>query len=120
MRPTVCTSNCPATGSTTGRRQVSQGGPNSSQHRQLDRTQYQRDWNDRYNEIFTANNILEKGVKAQVTMLIRNRYFAEARFFRAYAYFKLVKKYGDVPLVLKTLDINSPEFTCPARQEQMW
>ncbi len=68
------------------------------------------DWNDRYDEIFTANNILEKGKKASVTETIRNRYFAEAKFFRAYAYFKLVKIYGDVPLVLKTLDINSPEL----------
>ncbi len=69
------------------------------------------DWSDRYSEIFTANNILEKGVKAQVTDAIRNRYFAEARFFRAYSYFKLVKIYGDVPLLLKTLLINSPELT---------
>jgi hypothetical protein len=68
------------------------------------------DWSDRYNEIFTANNILEKGVKAQVTDAVRNRYFAEARFFRAYSYFKLVKIYGDVPLLLKTLLVNSPEL----------
>jgi hypothetical protein len=69
------------------------------------------DWTDRYAEIFTANNILEKGVRAQVTDAIRNRYFAEARFFRAYSYFKLVKIYGDVPLLLKTLLVNSPELT---------
>jgi hypothetical protein len=69
------------------------------------------DWNDRYNEIFTANNILEKGGKAKVTDAIRNRYFAEARFFRAYSYFKLLKIYGDVPLLLKTLLINSPELS---------
>ncbi len=68
------------------------------------------DWTDRYSEIFTANNILEKGVKAQVTDAIRNRYFAEARFFRAYSYFKLLKIYGDVPLLLKTLLVNSPEL----------
>ena len=71
------------------------------------------DWNDRYDEIFTANNILEKGVKAQVTDAVRNRYFAEARFFRAYAYFKLLKAYGDVPLLLKTLAVNSPELFMP-------
>ena len=47
------------------------------------------DWNDRYSEIFTANNILEKGVRAQVPDAVRNRYFGEARFFRAYSYFKL-------------------------------
>ena len=68
------------------------------------------DWNDRYDEIFTANNILEKGQKANVSDEIKNRYFAEARFFRAYAYFKLVKLYGDVPLLLKTLESNSPEL----------
>ena len=68
------------------------------------------DWNDRYDEIFTANNILEKGLKANVTDAIRNRWFAESRFFRAYAYFKLLKTYGDVPLLLKTLLVNSPEL----------
>lgn len=69
------------------------------------------DWNDRYAEIFTANNILEKGLKAQVTDAVKNRYFAEARFFRAYSYFKLLKTYGDVPLLLKTLLVNSPELS---------
>ncbi|HMR92927.1 MAG TPA: RagB/SusD family nutrient uptake outer membrane protein, partial [Chitinophagaceae bacterium] len=44
---------------------------------------------------------------------VKNRYLAEARFFRAYAYFSLVQKYGDVPLVLKTLDYNSPELFMP-------
>jgi len=68
------------------------------------------DWNDRYDEIFTANNILEKGVKVQAPDAVKNRYFAEARFFRAYAYFKLFKIYGDVPLLLKTLSVNSPEL----------
>ena len=71
------------------------------------------DWNNRYDELFTANNILEKGVKAQVPDNIKNRYFAEARFFRAYANFQLMQKYGDVPLVLKTLDINSTELNMP-------
>lgn len=68
------------------------------------------DWNNRYDEIFTANNILEKGLKAQVTDAVRNRWFAESWFFRAYAYSRLVKLYGDVPLLLKTLQLNSPEL----------
>ncbi|SEL74232.1 RagB/SusD family nutrient uptake outer membrane protein [Parapedobacter koreensis] len=63
------------------------------------------DWNHPYRDIFTANNILEKGGRAQVSEAVRNRYFGEARFFRAYAYFRLVQKYGDVPLLLETLDI---------------
>jgi hypothetical protein len=69
------------------------------------------EWNDRYDEIFTANNILEKAGRVNVSDAIRNRYLAEARFFRAYAYFTLTQRYGDVPLVLKTLSVNSPELT---------
>jgi hypothetical protein len=68
------------------------------------------DWNDRYDEIFTANNILEKAGRAQVTEAVRNRYRGEAMFFRAYAYTNLMMKYGDVALVLKTLTVNSPEL----------
>ncbi|KQC01178.1 carbohydrate-binding protein SusD [Pedobacter sp. Hv1] len=70
-------------------------------------------WNNPYNMIFTANNILEKGVKAKVSESVRNRYFAEARFFRAYAYAQLIEKYGDVPLVLKTLSVDDPDLNMP-------
>jgi hypothetical protein len=71
------------------------------------------DWNLPYQQIFTANNILEKGTKAQVADAVKNRYFGEARFFRAYYHFMLVQKYGDVPLVLKTLAINDPDLNMP-------
>lgn len=71
------------------------------------------DWSLRYRDIRTANNILEKGGKAKVSEVVRNRYFAEARFFRAFSNFQLVQKYGDVPLVLHTLDLNSEELTMP-------
>lgn len=71
------------------------------------------DWTNPYRDIFTANNILEKGVNAQVSDEIKNRYFGEARFFRAYAYFSLVQKYGDVPLLLETLEPDAPELTMP-------
>ncbi|MDI3321281.1 RagB/SusD family nutrient uptake outer membrane protein [Pinibacter soli] len=69
------------------------------------------DWSRPYKTIFTSNNILEKGQQANVTDATKNRYFAEAKFFRAYAYFQLLKKYGDIPLVMKVLDIGSPELT---------
>lgn len=68
------------------------------------------DWSDPYQMIFTANNILEKAGTAAVSDAIRNRYFGEARFFRAYAYSMLIEKYGDVPLVLKTLAIGDPDL----------
>ena len=71
------------------------------------------DWNAPYQQIFTANNILEKGTKAAVSDAVKNRYFAEARFFRAYSHFMLVQKYGDVPLVLKTLAVDDADLKMP-------
>ncbi|WP_228384129.1 RagB/SusD family nutrient uptake outer membrane protein [Sphingobacteruim zhuxiongii] len=70
-------------------------------------------WSDPYKMIFTANNILIKGEKASLSEDIKNRYFAEAKFFRAYAYFQLIQRYGDVPFLTKTLDFNSPELNMP-------
>jgi len=68
------------------------------------------EWRNPYRVIFTANNILIKGEKATTTEAIKNRYFGEARFFRAYNYFILLQRYGDVPLLLKVLDFDSPEL----------
>ncbi len=67
-------------------------------------------WTNSYWRIFISNNILEKASRASVTGDVLNRYLAEARFFRAYYYFELVKKYGDVPLLLKAIN----ETTDPA------
>lgn len=89
---------------------VAQGGPNSVSNGSVTIPNTSADWTDRYREIFTANNILEKGVKANIPDNIKNRYFAEAKFFRAYSYFQLFQKYGDVPLILHTLDIGSSEL----------
>lgn len=61
-------------------------------------------WTDSYWRINIANNILEKAKKASVTPEVLNRYLAEAKFFRAYYYFELTKKYGDVPLLLKAIN----------------
>lgn len=61
------------------------------------------DWSDPYYRIATANNIIQKGPAVNATQAVKNRYLAEAYFFRAYYYFILVKKYGDVPLILKAI-----------------
>ena len=65
------------------------------------------DWSNPYKRIFTANNIIEKGVNTPIDEKIRNKYLGEAYFFRAYNHFDLVSKYGDVPLVLKTFTSTS-------------
>jgi starch-binding outer membrane protein, SusD/RagB family len=74
-------------------------------------------WNSPYQLIRAANNIIEKGpnsVKAgAVNQALLDRYLGEAQFFRAWAYFQLLQKYGDVPLILKTLDDKSPDLQSP-------
>jgi starch-binding outer membrane protein, SusD/RagB family len=89
---------------------VNQSGPNSISNGNVIVPNTSADWSDRYDEIFTANNILEKAGRAKVSQAIINRYLGEAHFFRAYAYLSLVQKYGDAPLVLHTLDVSSPEL----------
>lgn len=66
--------------------------------------------------IRAANNIIEKAPRASenTSAAVIDRYVAEARFFRAWGYYNLVQRYGNVPLILKILDDNSPELTAPA------
>lgn len=66
------------------------------------------DWDTPYVLINRANNIIEKAADTDLTS--KNRWEGEARFFRAYAYYLLLTKYGGVPLVLDVLDIDSPEL----------
>lgn len=59
-----------------------------------------------YEVIFRANNVLNYIDVADESN--RAKYTAEAKFLRAYAYFKLVRLFGDVPLVTTLVD---PENT---------
>lgn len=69
------------------------------------------DWTWSYERIGKCNNVIEKIQASNQTEAIKNRWMAEACFFRAYHYFELVKKYGDVPLILKPFDSTSdPEI----------
>jgi hypothetical protein len=61
-------------------------------------------WSNSYALIRNCNNLLEKAGRVADPPAVA-RYRGEARFFRAWAYFELVKRYGDVPLVLRTFDI---------------
>lgn len=69
-----------------------------------------------YQLIRASNNIIEKALRTApaVSASIIDRYIAEARFFRAWGYFSLVQRYGNVPLILKTLEETSSELTAPA------
>lgn len=60
-----------------------------------------------YEVVFRANNILDYVEVAEAQN--QTRYTAELRFLRAYAYFNLVRLYGDVPLVLATVSPDNSE-----------
>ncbi|WP_344974767.1 RagB/SusD family nutrient uptake outer membrane protein [Compostibacter hankyongensis] len=64
------------------------------------------DWSDKYSLIRKCNNVLEKSSRVSDDPEQVDRYRGEARFFRAFAYMELVKRYGDVPLILRTFDVN--------------
>lgn len=72
------------------------------------------DWTDPYKKIATCNNIITKITSSTADEKDKPRWIAEARFFRAYHYFDLVKKYGDVPLILKVFTSTSdPDVKMP-------
>jgi starch-binding outer membrane protein, SusD/RagB family len=73
-------------------------------------------YNTPYQLIRAANNIVEKAPRASVSAsaAVIDRYVAEARFFRAWGYYLLAQKYGDVPLILNILSDESPELQAPA------
>ncbi|MCG2616122.1 RagB/SusD family nutrient uptake outer membrane protein [Terrimonas sp. NA20] len=56
-------------------------------------------WNDHYSMINAANNALHTADSLKVNDPASLRNVGEALFFRAYAYFELVKTYGEVPLI---------------------
>jgi hypothetical protein len=62
-------------------------------------------WNDTYRVIRACNNLIEKSSGTQGDEKSINAFRGEARFFRAWNYFELVKRYGDVPLILRTIKL---------------
>jgi len=62
------------------------------------------DWNNNYKLIRNCNNILEKSAGLTDTESVR--FQGEAYFFRAWANFELVKRFGNIPLILRTYDVS--------------
>lgn len=67
-------------------------------------------WVNCYKWIRITNDFLENYQNAPLKEEVLNRYAGEARFFRAYYYYQLVTRFGGVPLITKTLDLDSPEL----------
>lgn len=64
------------------------------------------DWKNLRN----INHFLENNNRSNVTETSRNHYNGLARFFRAYFYYKMVTRFGDVPWVDKALSITDNDI----------
>ena len=67
-------------------------------------------WN--YSGIRSCNILLSKAAFYEGAGDI-SQYVGEAYFFRAFAYFDLLKTFGGVPIVTTVLDVNAPELQAP-------
>jgi hypothetical protein len=85
--------------------------PNSVSNGQLQPAETSGTWSNGYSYIRSANNIMEKG-EGNADGDIK-RYVAEAKFFRAWYYWKLLRIYGGVPLITKVLTTDDPELFAP-------
>ena len=66
-------------------------------------------WETLYKKISRANGVIinsKRAIENGASESVINIYMAEARFARATAYAELINKFGDVPLVVKDIDIN--------------
>lgn len=69
-------------------------------------------WKGQYLEINYCNKVLDSVPQISMDNGLKERYFAEAKFIRAYCYFRLVRAFGDVPLRLHG-PANASEFNIP-------
>ncbi|AXY76884.1 RagB/SusD family nutrient uptake outer membrane protein [Paraflavitalea soli] len=69
-------------------------------------------WKGQYLQINYCNQILDNVPAIEMDANLKNRYLAEAKFLRAYSYFRLVRAFGDVPLRL-TVPKDAAQFNIP-------
>ena len=85
--------------------------PNSVSNGNLQPAETSSQWSSSYGYIRSANNIIEKGAASDDADI--KRYVAEAKFFRAWYYWKLLRIYGGVPLITKVLSADDPALFTP-------
>lgn len=71
------------------------------------------DWDNAWKQIHTANYILKQSEDTELSEDEIGRWLGEARFFRAYNYWRLMKKFGGVPIIEVALNTESPEMYTP-------
>jgi len=77
-------------------------------------------WGGEYKTINFANQVLDNVPAINMDASLKARYLAEAKFIRAYAYFRLVRAFGGVPLRLH-VPKNASEYNIPrSTKAQVW
>lgn len=77
-------------------------------------------WGGEYKTINFANQILDNVPAISMDATLKARYLAEAKFIRAYAYFRLVRAFGGVPLRLH-VPKSASEYNIPrSSAAQVW
>ncbi|MCS3556188.1 MULTISPECIES: RagB/SusD family nutrient uptake outer membrane protein [unclassified Sphingobacterium] len=71
------------------------------------------DYTNNYQLIRAVNTILEKSQKMGLEAHVIAKYNAEARFFRAYAYGELLKRFGGMPIITRTMDLGDELLQAP-------
>lgn len=71
-------------------------------------------WSNYYTLIRRANLMLERIPSVPMDIVKKNHYTGVAKFFRAYAYFRLVQQFGNVPYSDAYLAQNDPNVYKPA------
>lgn len=64
-------------------------------------------WDRAYEYILRINTFLEKMDEVTITLDNKDVLVAEARFLRAWIYFNMIERFGDVPLVTETYELGS-------------
>jgi hypothetical protein len=77
-------------------------------------------WTGQYQTINFANQILANVPNITMDESLQARYLAEAKFIRAYEYFRLVRAFGDVPLRISLPKDASEYNLARTPKEQVW
>lgn len=74
-------------------------------------------WNGQYQSINLCNQVLDNVPNISMDENLKNRYLAEAKFIRAYNYFRLVRAFGGVPLRLH-VPKDASEYNIPRNSKE--
>lgn len=70
-------------------------------------------WDDAWSNIRSNNLLIERAADYSGDQSEIAEYVAVAKFFRAWNYYTLVQRFGGVPLITRSLDVDSEELNSP-------